>query len=42
VGISFFGGAYQEAVLLRLAFAFEQAAAARRSPRFLPTVELGD
>jgi len=38
VGISFFGGAYQEATLLRLAYAFEQAMAARRAPLFLPTV----
>ena len=32
VGISFFASAYQEDVLLRLAFAFEQSAQARRPP----------
>lgn len=38
VGISFFGRAYSEPALLKIAFAFEQAAKARRAPRFLPTV----
>ena len=34
VGISFFGRAYSEPVLLKLAFAFEQAAKARKPPQF--------
>jgi amidase len=40
VGISFFGRAWSEPVLLRLAFAFEQATKFRKAPRFLPTVDL--
>ncbi len=37
VGISFFGRAFSEPTLLRLAFAFEQGTKARIVPRFLPT-----
>jgi amidase len=40
VGISFFGRAWSEPTLLKLAFAFEQATTFRHPPRFLPTVDL--
>jgi amidase len=41
VGISFFGRAWSEPTLIRLAFGFEQAAKARQSPRFLSTIDGG-
>jgi amidase len=40
VGISFFGRAWSEPVLLKLAFAFEQATKLRKPPHFLPTANL--
>lgn len=38
VGISFFGPAWSEPVLLKLAYSFEQATKSRRVPTFAPTV----
>jgi len=38
VGISFFGRAWSEPTLIRLAFAFEQTTKARQAPRFLTTI----
>ncbi|MDP9201548.1 MAG: amidase [Gemmatimonadota bacterium] len=40
IGISFFGRAYSEPTLIKLAYAYEQATKHRRAPQFIPT--LGD
>lgn len=40
VGISFFGPAWSEPVLLRIAYAYEQATRHRQRPEFLPTISL--
>jgi amidase len=40
VGISFFGRAFTESKLIRLAYAYEQAARYRQPPRLLPSAEL--
>ena len=37
IGMSFFGRAFSEPMLLKIAYAFEQATKARKSPKFLPT-----
>jgi amidase len=39
VGISFFGRAWSEPALLKIAYSFEQLTKARQKPRFLPTID---
>ncbi|MEO8562235.1 MAG: amidase [bacterium] len=40
LGITFMGKAWSEAVLIKLAFAYEQATLVRKPPRYLPTAEV--
>jgi amidase len=40
VGISFFGRAWSEPKLIKLAYSFEQATKFRKPPKFLPTADL--
>ncbi len=40
VGISFFGRAWSEPTLIKIAYAYEQATKLRKPPQFLPTVPL--
>jgi len=40
VGMSFFGRAWSEGTLLKIAYAFEQLSKARQKPIFLPTIPL--
>jgi amidase len=40
VGISFFGRAWSEPILLKIAYSFEQLTKARQKPRFLPTIDI--
>ena len=40
VGISFFGRAWSEPTLLKIAYSFELLTKARQKPRFLPTIDV--
>jgi amidase len=39
VGISFFGRAWSEPTLIKFVYSFEQASQARKTPRFLHTID---
>ena len=41
VGISFFGRAWSEPTLIKIAYAYEQASKHRQPPKFVPTADLG-
>ncbi len=40
VGVSFFGRAWSEGTLIKMAYSFEQATKVRKAPKFLPSIEL--
>ena len=40
VGVSFFGRAWSEPTLIRIAYAYEQASGNRKAPAFVPTLEV--
>ncbi|HSU88664.1 MAG TPA: amidase, partial [Terriglobia bacterium] len=40
VGISFFGRAWSEPTLIKIAFAFEQATRVRKPPKFMTSVDM--
>jgi amidase len=40
IGVSFFGRAWSEGTLIKIAYAFEQATKHRRPPAFRPTADL--
>ena len=40
VGISFFGRAWSEPTLIKIAYAFEQATQVRKPPKLIPTLKL--
>jgi amidase len=42
VGVSFFGGRWDEPKLIALAYAFEQATKVRVPPQFIPTIGIDD
>jgi amidase len=42
VGLSFFGRAWSEPLLLKFAYAYEQATKHRKAPKFLPTAGLAN